>query len=168
MGISDRSLSLITAIAAVGIAVWQGYLTRKHNYLSSRPDLTGGGIALPDENIIFKKAVKNSGLGPAIIGSIDVYFNDEPVSDLTLEELLKRFVETYQLHGDFELAWFMLKGDQIMLSPNEEITVLELIESNNDYTRSELYGIASDFINDIRIDIHYSSIYKEQFNDILV
>lgn len=64
--------SLTIAVAAVAIAVWSGYLTRRHNRLSVAPRLrinhrfrgVAGGYGV---------RIVNAGLGPAIVTSIDLY-----------------------------------------------------------------------------------------------
>jgi hypothetical protein len=68
--------SLVVALAAVAVTIWQGMLTRKHNRLSVLPRLridfdhpTGGEVVV---------TLMNTGLGPAVINSYEVRVDGAP------------------------------------------------------------------------------------------
>ena len=54
------------AFSALGLAIWQGYIARRHNKLSVRPHLTFSSTFL-DEAPHLTVDIKNNGLGTAII-----------------------------------------------------------------------------------------------------
>ena len=78
--------SVFIACMALFVAVWQGYATRKHNRLSIKPilhtslDFSEGKVSL---------RVKNCGVGPAIIKTIQVNFHNELFDGSKIEWALK-------------------------------------------------------------------------------
>jgi hypothetical protein len=68
----------VIAVAAIGLAVWEGIENRRHNRLSVRPRLDGGIEAGRDSNGEYARmAVESTGLGPAVIDAFRVYFDGE-------------------------------------------------------------------------------------------
>jgi hypothetical protein len=61
-----ENASEVIAFSALGLAMWQGYIARRHNKLSVRPYLTFSSKFL-DEEPHFTVDIKNNGLGTAII-----------------------------------------------------------------------------------------------------
>lgn len=71
-------LTPMIAVAAIGLAVWEGIENRRHNRLSVQPRLDGGIEAGRDGNGEYMRmAVESSGLGPAVIDAFRVYFDGE-------------------------------------------------------------------------------------------
>lgn len=68
--------SIAIALSALGVAIWQGYLMRKHNRLSLRPHLTFKQM-LSEANPQFSLELQNNGLGPAIIKRFQVLLDKE-------------------------------------------------------------------------------------------
>ena len=70
MSISTESrAAIIVAICAVAISVWQGYETRKHNRLSTKPIiLYEWEVKEGQKSGIY---IQNNGLGPAILTDIE-------------------------------------------------------------------------------------------------
>jgi hypothetical protein len=68
MSVESIVSSLIGA-SALGLAVWQGYLTRKHNRLTVKPNIR---IDRNYSTNPLELSILNTGLGPAIISSIQV------------------------------------------------------------------------------------------------
>ena len=56
----------VIALSALGFAIWQGYIARRHNKLSVRPHLTFTSMLLDKEPHLTVN-IKNNGLGTAII-----------------------------------------------------------------------------------------------------
>lgn len=68
--------SVVIALSALGVAIWQGYLMRKHNRLSLRPHLTFRQT-LSEVNPQFALELPNNGIGPAIIKDFQVLLDGE-------------------------------------------------------------------------------------------
>ncbi len=61
--------SAAIAVCALGVSLWQGYLTRLHNVLSVRPHVEVLFRGVYDEDQV-KITLINNGLGPALITSL--------------------------------------------------------------------------------------------------
>lgn len=82
----DIALSCI-ALSAVGVAVWQGWVMRKHARLSVKPWLE---FRWADENrpATGSLTLVNSGLGPAVVTKVRVAVNDGSLDVLTVHTAL--------------------------------------------------------------------------------
>ena len=74
-------LTLVVALAAIGLSIWEGRENRLHNRLSVLPYLQQyvitirDGLSDPDYRITY--ALKNTGLGPAVLKELYMYVDDE-------------------------------------------------------------------------------------------
>ena len=66
-----ENASELIALAALGLAIWQGFIARRHNKLSVRPHLSFTSCFL-DEDPHFSIDLTNDGLGTAIITNYKV------------------------------------------------------------------------------------------------
>ncbi|HAS6046228.1 hypothetical protein [Vibrio vulnificus] len=60
--------SVLVALSAMFIAIWQAYLTRKHNHLSVRPHIGLSWTNVPGEAL--RCELLNLGVGPAFINKV--------------------------------------------------------------------------------------------------
>ena len=68
----------VIALSAFGVALWQGYVTRKHNRLSVKPMLHFD-IGMIEDDFVLK--LTNSGIGPAVIWDWNVKFSEKTIGD---------------------------------------------------------------------------------------
>lgn len=69
-------LTLAIAVAAIGLAVWEGVESRRHNRLTVKPRIAGAIDAGRDgrgEHV--RVSIESTGLGPAVINTFRVYFD---------------------------------------------------------------------------------------------
>ena len=71
--------AIIIAIVSIFISIWEGSLMREHYHLSVVPRLEYS-YSIHNKTVGF--VLKNKGLGPAIITSVD-YYMDEKILDQT-------------------------------------------------------------------------------------
>jgi hypothetical protein len=85
--------SLIIALAAVTVTVWQGAITRRHSRLSVRPLLAVKSDRFFDDvGATVMISIHNCGLGPAIIR--DRFFRiDGKRSDLRTPDVIQRMID---------------------------------------------------------------------------
>ena len=73
-------LTILVALAAIGLSIWEGRENRLHNRLSVMPHLerieSTLRKGLADSTFSVKYAMYNSGLGPAVLHDVLVYKND--------------------------------------------------------------------------------------------
>ncbi len=132
-----QAATLIVAICALVVTVWQGVVTRKHNRLSVTPVLT-----LYRREIDGIIAVKNNGTGPALIISQEVYFKGEPLDEDAFQKAIPHLVDSGHLLPGAAIA----PGDEVMLF--KSATYLD--------------GSHIELLEELRFRITYKSIYNEQ------
>lgn len=78
-GILSRLLPLLTlviAVTAIGLAVWEGVESRRHNRLTVKPRIAGAIDAGRDSGGEYvSMSIESTGLGPAVINTFRVYFD---------------------------------------------------------------------------------------------
>lgn len=95
-------LTIIVALCAIGLSMWEGYENRMHNRLSVRPYLEPIEATLtsvgPMDNEFFSLAagmdsvhavsyvLKSAGLGPAVLKNVRVFDGEEPVFDAAQDD----------------------------------------------------------------------------------
>lgn len=157
LGLSAMMISLLTLI----IFIYQTNLMRTQSRLSVTPRLSfQTNQKHTDSVIIYSVAITNKGLGPAIVESIKILHEDRDY-DLDFPEF---FTQAYPDIGKYgELLNNMTMGKGSTLAPGE---------SNILYTFSTRLSRAEELLqylnvkNDempFRIEVVYSSIYKEQW-----
>ena len=76
-------LTLIIAVAAISLAVWEGVESRRHNRLTVKPKIAGAINAGRDGGGEYvSMSIESTGLGPAVINTFRVYF-DGTLQDTT-------------------------------------------------------------------------------------
>lgn len=77
-------LTLLIAIAAIALALWEGAENRRHNRLSVQPRLGAEIDAGRDTTGEYvRMAIESTGLGPAVIKTFRVYFDGEAQDSVT-------------------------------------------------------------------------------------
>src|SRR3989344_2263262 len=90
--------SAIIALCALGLSIWQGYLSRGHNRISVRPHLTmwthkyhGDGLYAAD--------IVNNGIGPAIIKCFSVKLDGKKIEGKETEPIVRSEEHTSELQS---------------------------------------------------------------------
>lgn len=107
----------LTACLAFIVAVWQAWVTRKHNRLSVRPLLAEHEHYDSGEHTC-RLAVRNGGVGPAIIEAFVVTFDGEEVVDLG--DVIKRLNFAHDFGHEYTAP-----GEKPVVQPSEEFIVLD-------------------------------------------
>lgn len=77
-------LTVVVAVAAIALSVWEGYENRRHNRLSVLPQLenrTSTHREAPDTLYTLRYALANTGLGPAFLTNILIFREGELIFD---------------------------------------------------------------------------------------
>jgi hypothetical protein len=146
--------TLVVAVAALGITVWQGWLMRKHNRLSVKP------LLRIDRNAIlgfpFNIVLANVGTGPAIFREVKIFVDGELiVADRrpVIETLVR-----IDLNPD-DVKHFTIYPDEAFESGERH----PLFQTNSTINgQLELARYDSAFSR-VSFTIEYASIYGEQF-----
>jgi len=78
-----NTLTIIVALSAIALTVWEGMENRLHNRLSVLPHLEDAGSTIregtEDSTYTLTYALANTGLGPAVLQNILIFRDGEPV-----------------------------------------------------------------------------------------
>ncbi len=157
MNISDYiSLSsAVIALSAMGIAIWQGYVSRRHNILSVAPKL---GIHTSYLNGL-TLTLENNGLGPAVIESFTLtcgnkeYIN--PTNDIYSEALSSIGLDPMELEFSYE---YHLPTKDTTYTAGTRKRLLEIIPRSEKCTLETLNKID----NSLLFKIKYRSMYENE------
>ncbi|MBX2822621.1 MAG: hypothetical protein KTR29_23190 [Rhodothermaceae bacterium] len=83
-------LTMLVAVAAIGLSIWEGRENRLHNRLSVMPNLEriefSNREGLSDSTFSLRYALYNSGLGPAVLQDLIVFREDSLIFQSQPEE----------------------------------------------------------------------------------
>ena len=144
-------VSVFIAFLALFATVYQSHLARKHNRLSVAPHIE---VHSEENDNTFIITIRNDGFGPAILGTFNIYENNNLVAG-DGEALIKNAFAN--LHRCEILATETIRTP-FVLPQGHTIQLVTLkfddaIEPIDDYIESQL-----------RLEIKYQSFYGEEFN----
>jgi len=72
----QAALAIVIALAAIGLAYWEGIENRRHNRLSVKPRLAAEIESGRDTSGQYvRMAIEGTGLGPAVVNTFRIYFD---------------------------------------------------------------------------------------------
>lgn len=167
-----QTVTAVASLAVAGIAlnltrkqahemVLLGEATRAHNRISVRP-LFDFHVTLKSEHASI--TIKNCGIGPAIIESVQLKFQGE---DIQLEqekliELIKNKFTTFPY-----LAQVEVNGETV-LSQNQELNIIDITPGPNangvpPHEIAASFHNATTFIRNLEIIVNYRCIYGDKY-----
>lgn len=157
--IGDNAEAII-ALAALFLAVWQGFLQRKHNRASVRPYIHFNRTVQSTKPQI-EIAICNSGLGPAVITKMTVHVDDQKV-----ENWHRRMWDDIISNIGIPVVWgggSAIRGT--VLSSSQELSIMQYYTTNDDiHLDLDVYEIQKK-LDRVKIEIEYESIYKDKFRE---
>jgi hypothetical protein len=150
--------SAVIALAALGTAIWQGYVMREHNKLSVLPRLNIDVHNQP--GIPVKIELKNQGLGPAIINKFRLKLDNKEYKVDSVESMDAVLKEAGLIPAQISWRGFLPSKGTALL-PGDSVLLLEFSDSHFDENQ---YQESIKIINRIDFSIKYRSIYGEVFD----
>ncbi|MEM5506923.1 hypothetical protein WNY81_18970 [Shewanella frigidimarina] len=150
-----NSASEIIALSALGLAIWQGVATRRHNRLTVKPHLDFSSEYRDGE--AFTLWLKNDGIGPAIVKDYEFFLDGvlQPnEGSKFVTEALKKFSTPSVSFGGMALK----PNSSLAASTKQQILHYTLGE----YSKSLREDFESEFKR-IEIVIKYESLYGESY-----
>jgi len=149
--------TVLISILALGLTVWHGYSTRKHNILSVKPML----VFQLDRANKFQFNLKNTGIGPALICDFKIKFDGKVVAD-NPSPLNDPYPDIFKLLGigGFKYEWH-IPGKNTSYSVNEQHRLLSI-----DFIEEEFKGLDGfksqvlEILKKIEFEVSYQSVYK--------
>ncbi|MUP39871.1 hypothetical protein [Labilibaculum euxinus] len=151
---NGTKLTCLIAFLALSFTIWQGYLIRKHNRITVKPNLFVFNDFISDthDKGIF---IVNNGVGPAIINEIIVVVNGNSVRIDNNKEAYERIMQKLNLTSDKVLFKVVPTGFYIPAQKQERF-----LWAVNDNYRDSMIVKGLDALNYI---IHYESVYGEKY-----
>lgn len=150
-------VSVLIAVCAFIITVWQTWVTRKHNRLSVKPWLS----TWVETNSIpysYEIRLNNIGIGPAIINSFDIYVDGHKVEGSGLEPITKTVHILFPTKSPTILySSYLGKGG--ILGANASLRILLIQFTPENLPAPELMEHIQ---KRVKLVIRYTSIYKDE------
>lgn len=153
----------IISIVALGVAIWQGLESRKHNRLMARPRLDFSiDFALNRERVgLF---IDNTGLGPALVTSVTISLDGVTVSAPygELWPTVLRNVQSPTLRESW-LTWTAFGTAPRAIPAGVRLEILAAAASTLTTERLEFFN---GLIPRLTVSIDYCSAYGEKFGNV--
>ena len=156
---SDNLLSfsaIFISICTLMVFLYQTNLIRKQQFMSVYPHLTFQNFGTLTKNYSF--VLKNDGIGPAIIESVQV----KTKTNETFEDLLPFVVDRIIKMQDSTIGFYHTNIYPGQLIPAESKIDLILTSDHTISTSKKLYNIINE--DGMEVIISYKSIYDEQWS----
>ena len=152
----------VIAASALGLTVWQGCLTRKHNRLSVTPHLDWHiNTRWTPQGATFSFVLKNTGIGPAIIKSRTFHLDGKPfIPEGDQSKIIEQIAPQCFSGYNHSVAHASIPGIDTAILPSHEVCVAEIAFSGlAQSAEKEIKGI----FGRVDLDIGYESFYRECF-----
>jgi hypothetical protein len=155
--------SFTASVIALFIAFWQGYVSRRHNWLALRPYVVSRQNRTKEENgVRLRYELLNVGLGPAIMKKMEVFIGNDLVKGT--EEMMPIEEAAHRLLGGkivFEIKHSASPSEGYCFKANDEYPVAEVYFPKITVSESK---ILRELLRTVRVVVHYESFYGEKFS----
>jgi len=149
--------SVIIATCALGVTIWHGIQTRRHNRLSVLPHLASWKHFEGSKNH-YSVELSNNGVGPALIKTFKIEVDGKPIIGEDSEPIEKALKILFpRLKYDAKHA-ALSKG--YMMTAKEKIQIVDIIFFGDNVPKPEEVNHA---IKRTRLAVSYESIHGESF-----
>lgn len=144
--------TVLISLSALGLTIWNGYMSRMHNKMSQRPILSSQRTYTTNDP---SYKIINCGNGIAVIDKTYYYLNGKEVS---LQEFLRSYAKYITSKGGGDKSTCQTADDGTILRVDSEIALFKSILPNNTSLQ-----ISLELEKKYAVKIEYSSIYGEKF-----
>jgi len=150
----------IIAIIALLLSIYQILISKKHNRISVNPKVsTFSDSKVIDKLFIMKVDIMNNGLGPAIIESFDVFYDDHLISSNDHEKLANFLREKFPQAISHTVSSL---GVNYPMKAGEERKLVEIAVPNFK-ALFDLHKSYTAELNRFNLVVKYKSVYGEKF-----
>lgn len=156
----SKNVEAIIAISALGLAIWQGLLQRRHNHLSVKPHLVF------DKNVTditpqITILLSNTGTGPAIIKHFKVYIDGEILNSsasIWHDTVAKKLFTPQPVWSGGK---HYSKDDAIPVGAKDEIFLVKTTTQEIDPNFNSKENLK--ILSRIQVEITYESVYGKLY-----
>ncbi|MFH4576661.1 hypothetical protein WMQ62_24020 [Vibrio diabolicus] len=154
--------SLFIAAMAMIATFWQADISEEHNRRSVVPYLVVEQPELNEDGSV-SLAIRNDGLGPAIITGIDFHFNGDMLTqrnELNWKQVASTFEKaTGYSASEYPVMFYGMTG-KIVIAAGEEFVLFSI---DDKHVSNESVGFAASYFNYLKPSFCYRSIYGDLF-----
>ena len=143
----------LTALAALGTAIWQGVVAQRHQKLSVQPAITFHE-GWSHENDFVGLIISNQGLGPAVMKPLLIFVSEDRVNNWD-ELVVKLDID----NSDSWLTQFEIAGD-VPLKAGIDRYLFGVVVNDQDYSE-ERKDMVFSALEQINIVACFCSMYNE-------
>lgn len=162
----QSALTLVIALVAIGLAIWEGAENRRHNRLSVLPRL-GAEInsGRDGDTEYIRMAVESTGLGPAVIKSFRIYLDGAPQDTVGPSGVSpwNRVIELFASEGTSINAQAF--GSGYFLPAGRGQVLFEVRRPDTAAVEGEKL---SDMLGRVALHVCYCSIYDTDCDEVLL
>jgi len=138
--------TLVVALCALALTIWQGISARQHNIISVKPKLKFSAIT---GTVSWELTLHNLGLGPAYIQEMKWHIDGKSVGPI-------EFNDYFQNRFSDKAGEVRLDLSDYAIPANQRVTMVAVGFSHNT-------DIAQELTNLISMSVKYTSAYNEVF-----
>ncbi len=156
MGVVGDISTILIALIALGLTIWQARTTQKHNRLSLRPHLMFD-VRYDEESPQIHIVLKNSGVGPAYVTDYSVTLDGKPYTGSMLE--LRKCLDLPDESNTYGGGFIPAAGDAIQQNESIDCFILKTKggERDPDFDNEK----AHEQVSRLNFIIKYESAYEE-------
>lgn len=157
-------LTLVIALAAIGLALWEGIENRRHNRLTVQPRL-GAAINTGRDTAgeFVKMEIESTGLGPAVIKTFRIYFDGVMQDSVVASGIApwQKAIDTFSTSGSYVSAHAL--GSGYYLPSGRQHLLFEARRSGA--ARGAALG---DIMKRLALQICYCSVYNTDCEEVVL
>lgn len=142
--------AVVISVIGLGLALWTGYLTRKHNRLSVEPILDIYSILLDDKQCL-SLDLENNGLGTAILNTVKFHYNNVEYNNML------DIIDTKKITYKYEISSFHSSDDGTTISSNSKIRLYSIYVDSFEESKPFL-----DLFFEISLSVDFKTMYGEK------
>lgn len=149
--------SVLVALSAMFIAIWQAYLTRKHNHLSVRPHISISWKNIPGEAL--RCEMLNHGVGPAFIKKVVLVVGGQEHAVNSYEDYKMVFTKLglHQFISDVKITHF---NESSAVSTSQSYDFITFCSSD---TSQQVHETIAELIRNLEVKVEYKCIYGIEY-----
>jgi hypothetical protein len=149
--------SVVVAVCALGLTVWQAAISRRHNRLSVTPHLTTWTQS-EEATGTYSFEILNNGIGPALIQNFSLQVDGQPITGEGAEPIEKALKVLFPQYAFRSSQAFMARG--YMMSAKEARSLVAVQFYGERLPRQAEVDHAT---KRTRLIIKYESIYGDEY-----
>lgn len=152
-------LAFVVSVSTLYVFFYQTSLMKKQQYTSVLPFLSLGNTQV-NENYSF--VLTNNGIGPAFIEKINIHYQDTIFYNSDINEFFNKVIKQEDtIFNSMGITHSTLRKG--MLIPEKETRYMLTLNHEVDDFKNKQIRLREWLNNQIKVEIEYSSIYKEKW-----